>query len=232
MKKANIVDVFSSFQGEGIYLGVKQIFVRFWGCNLRCGYCDTPESRDVRKKRTIGIEELMERVVQLEKSHGRHHSVSITGGEPLLQAGFLKTFLESLKRRNMGIYLETNGLLSGPLNKVVENVDVVAMDIKLRSSTGGRAHWSAHRNFLSICAKEEKDVFVKVIVTNVTNRSDFANAVALTALVDRRIPFVIQPATPVGKVEPGMMQVFYDDAFSKLNTVRVIPQMHRILGVM
>ena len=36
-----INEIFSSIQGEGLYIGSKQLFIRFCGCNLKCNYCDT-----------------------------------------------------------------------------------------------------------------------------------------------------------------------------------------------
>ncbi len=42
--KAKISEIFSSIQGEGLYLGKRHIFVRFFGCNMRCAYCDTMPS--------------------------------------------------------------------------------------------------------------------------------------------------------------------------------------------
>jgi len=41
---ADIAEIFSSIQGEGLYVGRRQIFIRFCGCNLNCRYCDTETS--------------------------------------------------------------------------------------------------------------------------------------------------------------------------------------------
>ncbi|MDF1532664.1 MAG: 7-carboxy-7-deazaguanine synthase QueE, partial [ANME-2 cluster archaeon] len=38
-------EIFNSIQGEGIFTGMRQVFVRFQGCPLHCDYCDTPQSR-------------------------------------------------------------------------------------------------------------------------------------------------------------------------------------------
>ncbi|MFH1230658.1 MAG: 7-carboxy-7-deazaguanine synthase QueE, partial [Planctomycetota bacterium] len=44
MTKTSIVSIFSSIQGEGLYVGKPHLFIRFAGCNLRCHYCDTAEA--------------------------------------------------------------------------------------------------------------------------------------------------------------------------------------------
>jgi len=86
MRKAKIAEVFESFQGEGIYAGVKQVFVRFFGCNLACIFCDTPLKH---------FKEYSPNALKKEISRfSGYHSLCFTGGEPLLQADFLKGFLE------------------------------------------------------------------------------------------------------------------------------------------
>ncbi len=88
--KANISEVFSSWQGEGIYLGVRQIFIRFFGCNINCSYCGTELKNNFRN---LSIDELLGDVKVLREEFGDHHSVSLTGGEPLLHKDYLLKFL-------------------------------------------------------------------------------------------------------------------------------------------
>ncbi len=119
--------MFSSIQGEGIYIGERQIFVRFLMCNLSCSYCDTqdclipqktyrveqtPGKRDFKiLNNPVGIDELCGTVDQFNNVKGLNHSIAITGGEPLLQVDFLKNFFPKLKERGLTIYLETNGTM-------------------------------------------------------------------------------------------------------------------------
>ena len=88
--KAPIIEVFSSIQGEGLYIGKRQIFVRFAGCNLNCKYCDTSNSKMVFSGKEMSVTELHDKINNLITPD--FHSISFTGGAPLLQADFIKKF--------------------------------------------------------------------------------------------------------------------------------------------
>ncbi len=247
MAEAYLSEVFSSIQGEGLYAGERQVFVRFAGCNLNCQYCDSPQAlvpgpsykleavpgshKFETLANPVGREKLLELVGALDKPAGLNHSVSLTGGEPLLQVDFLKEFLPELKRQ---VYLETNGVLPGRLAEVIELVDIVAMDLKLPSATGQSAYWKEHRQFLETAYL--KEVFVKIVVTKESKIKELEEAAALVGEVDDKIPLVIQPVSPHGPVKhrptAEELLAFQAVAKRKLKTVRVIPQMHKLAGLL
>ncbi|MDO8580709.1 MAG: 7-carboxy-7-deazaguanine synthase QueE, partial [Candidatus Omnitrophota bacterium] len=148
--KANILEIFSSIQGEGKYTGVSQVFVRFFECNMHCVWCDTPHSigDTTRHYKEYDLESLVKEIDALWTS--AHHSISLTGGEPLLQADVIAQLIPHLKRAGRKVYLETNGILPEALQQVISGIDVVAMDIKLPSSTGCQSYWPEHEAFLKI----------------------------------------------------------------------------------
>ncbi|MCX5668219.1 MAG: 7-carboxy-7-deazaguanine synthase QueE [Candidatus Omnitrophica bacterium] len=229
--KAQITEIFSSVQGEGIFVGARQIFVRFKRCNMACEFCDTPNEGTAKEYSSTV---LMYEIKALDGSNGPHHSVSLTGGEPLVYAEFLKSTLPLLKKAGFKSYLETNGTLPDSLESVIDFIDIVAMDFKLPSSTGGRAYWKEHLEFLKIAAR--KKVFVKSVVTTDTKKEDIEKAVRLIRTVNKKIPFIMQPATPVKDFDkrPGENRLleFLDIALKeKIENSRVIPQVHKILGV-
>ena len=229
--KADITEIFSSVQGEGIFVGAKQVFVRFKACNLNCAYCDESRTRPAKK---YSAQELVSAIKRLNRTSGPHHSVSFTGGEPLLYADFLKVPLRALKKEGLRAYLETNGTLPDELAKVIDLVDIVAMDFKLPSSTGEGEFWGEHYEFLKIaCAKK---VFVKLVVTANTDEDDIHRSVELLKSVDESIPVILQPATAVkpfdNRIDGDTISRFLKIcARNKLEDVRVIPQVHKILGI-
>src|SRR5574344_1255571 len=111
-----ISEIFTSIQGEGLYIGVKQLFIRFCGCNLHCTYCDT--DKEVNENcMNFSVEDLIEYIKKFNLKN--IHSVSLTGGEPLLWADFLSEFLPKLKQEFKGkSYLETNSTLKDNLVKI------------------------------------------------------------------------------------------------------------------
>ncbi len=242
---ANLLSVFSSAQGEGELIGIRQIFIRFSGCNLRCKFCDTPQAQKVtptcKFQLSLNKRNFIETSNPLSASHLRkivedlnqtkHHSISLTGGEPLLQARFLVKFLPLLRKRGLKIYLETNGTLPEELSKVISLIDFIALDIKLPSSTGERSFFTEHKRSLRIAVR--KDSFVKIVITPDTLVSELKLAINLIASEDSSIPLILQPVTPYAKVQkspsPKRMLKFQELALEKLDKVRIIPQMHKLI---
>jgi len=236
-----VAEVFSSIQGEGPYVGYRQVFVRLTGCNLECAFCDTPESRSkvaagnieiTAGKRDfqtilnpIPIDELAKYINQLLIMP--HHSVSLTGGEPLCQAEAIVKLAPFVNGR---LYLETNGTLTEKLALVLPYIDLISMDIKLPSTTGQEL-WQQHREFLQLA--NTRTVFVKLVVTNTTSVEEFQHAIELIAAVDCNIPLIIQPVTPIKNCEgatPDMVLAWQEQALTLLRDVRVIPQTHKFMN--
>lgn len=228
-----ISEIFSSIQGEGPYLGKKQIFVRFGRCNMHCRYCDELDKMQKGMYQTLPVKDVLKRVETMEADSGPHHSVSLTGGEPLLYLKALEAILPELKNQGMTTYLETNGTLPRALERVVGWIDVVAMDFKPATSTGDRSFWEEHRQFLAIARRTE--VFVKIVVTPQVTAAEIDHAVRLVADVDPRIPFIFQPESLLTGISVDAMKlienVFFSIASRSLKDVRVIPQMHKIWGM-
>lgn len=244
VKVGKISEIFKSIQGEGIYAGrIEQVFVRLFGCNLRCKFCDTPDNSFME----YTADSIFKRVISLNKSNNIH-SVSITGGEPLLQISFLEYLCNLLKKNKFKIYLETNGVMHNNLKQIIKLIDCVSMDFKLPSSTGLPSFWVQHLEFLKIAHK--KEVFVKVVVTSNTKLNDVKKSAEIIAKVNKNIPLILQPVSvnssgmladpsdvhrgyQIRGQFPSTLQILKSLKISReyLSDVRIIPQIHKLLGV-
>jgi organic radical activating enzyme len=252
---ANIVEIFSSIQGEGPDVGAATLFVRFGGCDLRCRWCDSripgpaaecriETARHSGEWRTrpnpVPVEAIVAAAESLDLE--AHRFVSLTGGEPLLQPGAVKALARALPARS-AIHLETHGLASDALRAVIGSIDVVSMDWKLASDVrrasdpprGARLDFhAAHQRFLEI-AKRAPRVVVKLVITPRSRDAEIDEAVARIARVHPEATLVLQPVTPFAGVKKGptaqRMLVLSERAGRRLADVRVIPQTHVIYGV-
>ena len=240
---ANLIEIFSSAQGEGPYIGHRQVFVRFEGCNLYCRYCDTAHaigshpSCSVETLRSDAPEILVQNPVSDEEAANHilclldaapHHSVSFTGGEPLLHADYIAAVSERIPAK---IFLETNGTLVDELKKVLSHVDIVSMDVK-PPSAAGESLWARHRAFLETAA--EKDVYVKLVVTADLTEAELTETCQLIAEVRVDIPLILQPVTPQGGCVPPKAETLLriqERALRVLRDVRLIPQAHGMMGI-
>ncbi len=236
-KEAHLSEVFSSLQGEGPYVGEKQIFIRFEECHIHCEYCDELD----KPAKAYTISQVMEIVDELESQKGPHRSVSLTGGEPLLYLPFIEGLIPKLKARGLAIYLETDGILWKALESIIDLVDVVAMDMKPPSVTKEGNFDEAHRKFLEVALK--KDVFVKVVLSHDIVQDEFDAHVKIVQSLAPQIPFILQPISAVDS-KSGAVIDGHDDAVlmerleqlkrnaqQLLSDVRIVPRLHKILKI-
>jgi len=254
----NLVEVFSSVQGEGPHVGETTLFVRFGGCDLRCRWCDSPHTwlpagrcrietgrgtGDFREiDNPVPLAELLRAAHELEAP--AHRYVSLTGGEPLLQPEAVRAVAEALAGQGPRLHLETHGLAVEALEQVVAAIDVVAMDWKLVSDVrrasdprrGPVADFHAtHREFLRV-ARRAPEVVVKVVVTPFSQDAELEVMAAAIAEVDPATPLVVQPVTPCGAVREGVPAVRLLELVARLSqqlaSVRLIPQTHKAYGAL
>lgn len=240
-----VTEIFSSVQGEGLLVGSRQIFIRLCGCNLKCSYCDTVITEEPAFCRVetipgsgifeylsnpLGIHDIARVLTRLEV--GLHHSISLTGGEPLMHAGMLKELAPALRGSRRGIYLETNGTLPDELSRIIDLVDVVAMDFKLPSVSGLPPLWDKHGRFLEIASA--KETFIKAVVAEQTPSREIELAAGLIKSTAPGVPLIIQPLTRKGAmgISPARLNELQRQALKVLDDVRVIPQTHKIMGML
>lgn len=238
----NILEIFSSVQGEGKYIGERQVFVRFSDCNIKCRFCDT-EFRPsdfcrIEKEPGTGVQEELPNPLSVETAAkkirslaatARHHSISLTGGEPLLHVPFLRALSAEAEEP---FFLETNGTLHEEMASLLDVITYVSMDIKLPSVTG-RSLWETHRRFLHLL--RDHDAYVKIVVAENTSEEEFQEAVQLMRNAAPHLLLVLQPVTPFGGLcAPSARKLLrlQARAAEHLSQVRVIPQAHRMMGLL
>ncbi len=249
-------EVFSAIQGEAALVGHRQVFVRLTGCNIRCAYCDQPEALD-RRPGPCRIEQTPGRrdwdIVDSPLPIGSlvaavdhlcrllpHHSISLTGGEPLLQSRRVVELAAQLAARGRPVMLETNGSLVPTLERMVPFLTYVSMDVKLPSVDGEQVSPEVQRRFLCTALAARLSTWVKIVIGATTDPGEFDTAIAMVSSsaesggADRGPEIFLQPVTPFGSVEtapsPEQVLELQERALRVYPRVRVVPQTHKGIG--
>jgi len=222
-KQAKISEIFESLQGEGVYFGARQIFVRFFGCNLRCSFCDT----QLKSYEEYSVGEVRDQILKFKD----YHSICLTGGEPLVQSEFIKSLLDAIKDLKKKIYLETNGILFEELARVIDQVDIVSMDFKLPSLTKSGDHWSAHEEFLK--RSLAKDVFVKIVIGPEVAKAEIEKSIEIIKRLRPEVKVILQPSWLDFDRELLLLMESVRNIFLKngILHVEIMPQAHKLAQV-
>jgi 7-carboxy-7-deazaguanine synthase len=214
--KIPMVEIFETVEGEGTRAGFPTIFVRLFGCNLRCSWCDTKYSYP--PEQAGNVMSISEIVTEVRKYSSNY--ICLTGGEPLLYGDHSLALIHALLEIDtlQDLHIETNGAIE--LGYFMERIDSpkvrYIMDFKLPGS--GEMEQMLYSNFEILRAVDE----LKFVIANET---DFQTAVQvlethLTAALPLFSP--VWETMPPAKLVELMLK-------HKLSHVKLNLQLHKII---
>ena len=161
----------------------------FQGCNLRCACCHNPETLDVSSGTEYDSADIVERVSRYKNYYGDNGGVTFSGGEPLMQAEFLKACAKACKENGINTVLDTSGsLLSNEILEALKYIDLVLLDIKMTTEedyeryTGGSLKHTIQ--FLKTIEKLGKKVWIRQVIIPTINDNEH-NILRLNTLCDQ-----------------------------------------------
>jgi 7-carboxy-7-deazaguanine synthase len=226
-------EIFLSLQGEGLEVGRPQLFLRLGGCPLRCTYCDTPRSWKAGETSSIGeIEAELDGLLAGAGLQSSDLMLSVTGGEPLQQVDFLAAWLPTWSG---AVLLETAGIFAADLERVLPFVDLLSLDWKLPSEVREGGELLQPAECLMAARNSKVAVQVKLVVTATTTAVELEDVLHQIETIAPQCHVFLQPVTPFGagpKPPTGQQLVDWSVAFACFNLeLRVLPQMHPVLGI-
>ncbi|NIP38217.1 MAG: 4Fe-4S cluster-binding domain-containing protein [Candidatus Dadabacteria bacterium] len=204
-----VSEIFFSVQGEGVQIGLPTVFLRFFGCDLRCSWCDTMYAVEGTDFKNMEIEEIVDDINKYECNR-----VCITGGEPLLQEKELVGLTSILLEEGYSIVLETSGHRTPPEIFWDDNC-LISMDCKCPSSA------MQNRMDFSLFKKLRASDQLKFVISD-----DRDYQYAKEVLNDNKISanIIFQP------VYNSNTDWLYDRVLEeRLKNVRVLPQLHKLI---
>ena len=213
-----LAEIFSSVQGEGLWVGVRQVFIRFPKCNIVCAYCDEDDLPF-----TDWTTEAVVQQVTTFKQHVPHHSVSFTGGEPTMYSHHIKELTPKL---GLPVFLETNGTLPDRIGELMPLLSYVSLDYK----PGHEATFTESLKLVRTLA-----TYVKWIICPDSTTEELDRLIKIMSAIAPDLPVFFQPVTPCRDVHqtvsPQKLLTLVDHGLNAGLRIRVVPQTHKQVGL-
>jgi len=234
--KVRLFEIFTSLEGEGILYGTKTLFVRLAGCPFTCFYCDTKESLPLDSGQEYELTEACQQIDKhLEK---KTYKVNFTGGDPLIQAEAVAELAKHVQKKHIPTYLESSCFDAKKFNLVLPYIDFVKIELKTKDSEFVDAkHYSTlienALQCLKSAIKSKKPTYIKIVVSAKTELESFESLVKqIFETVNSKDlkGFIIQPTYGIAEPTLHKLLSFYDVVYQFYNEVRVVPQLHKLIG--
>lgn len=235
--RARVSEIFTSIEGEGIFVGKKTMFIRLSGCHLKCRWCDTKYALPLDSGTDYQIDEIKD--VIIKELRPFTYKVNFTGGEPLLQTEAVIELADFIKKQtNLKTYMESSCFDSELFSKVLPYIDICKIEFKTDDSNV--VEDEEYDNLLlneirclELAVESNKATYIKIVVTNSTNLESFKN---LVYKISKRIKpsdilgFIIQPSFGIDQPTVNKLLDTYDIVEPMFPEVRIIPQLHKEIG--
>lgn len=156
------------------------------GCPLRCAYCHNPDTWDAKGGEEILANALAEKLLRFA-AYWKNGGVTVSGGEPLLQPGFVTELFGILKARGVHTALDTAGsMMDADTHALLDVTDLVILDYKMTNERDylryARCELSRINRFLALLQEKQTPTWLRqVIVSGVNDHEENLRALAKIA---------------------------------------------------
>lgn len=214
MSVYRVAERFVSVNGEAARAGELAVFIRFAGCNLNCGYCDTKWANED----DVCCEELTDEDIVAYVKRTEVKNVTLTGGEPLVQPDIDKLLLAFALEDDIRVEIETNGSVDIAEFKALPGDISFTLDYKLPGSGMEDNMYMGNYNYIG------KGDAVKFVVGSQADLERCLEVIDEYALDERTRVFI----SPVyGSIEPESIVDFMIE--NNMNDVKLQLQLHKFI---
>lgn len=237
IKQVRLSEVFTSVEGEGILVGTKTMFVRLSGCPLDCHWCDTPYALSMESGDIYSVDDV--KTLISDQLQENTYKVNFTGGEPLAQHEGVMELARFVKEKGIKTYLESACYDSARFAMVLPYIDICKIEFKLKDARAvdDKNHATLIKNELEclrLAVKSGRTTYIKVVVTNSSSLIEFKDLVIrIFSMIkpEDMAGFIIQPSSKIDEPSLERLFGFYDAVYPTYTNVRIVPQLHKSLGV-
>ncbi|MCT4616487.1 MAG: pyruvate formate-lyase-activating protein [Marinifilaceae bacterium] len=158
MLKVHSFESLGTYDGPGI-----RLVVFLQGCAFKCLYCANPDTISFKGGTPTSVDEIMRMARNQKPFFGKKGGVTVSGGEPLWQAGELVKLFKQLKEEGFNTCLDSNGnVFNEDVIELMKYTDLVLLDIKHINKDWHKTITGKENATTLKLAKHLKDTGVKV----------------------------------------------------------------------